>query len=71
MYVLSLNSMFVSIKPETEDNFHTVTMLFCVLRKERTLRKAADVLLIHHYTLLLDPSDGTLASNPPQNFALS
>jgi hypothetical protein len=44
-----------------------VTMLFYVLRKKITLRKVADVLMIHHHTLFLDPNDGTLASIPPQN----
>ena len=68
--ILSLNSVFISIKPKTQDNFHKATMLFYVLRR-KTLRKAADILMIHHCTLFLDPNDGALDSIPPENFALS
>jgi hypothetical protein len=35
IYILSLNSVVVSIKPEAHDNFHVVTTLFRVLRKKK------------------------------------
>ena len=34
MYILSLNSLVISIKPKSGDNFHIVTVLFYVLRKK-------------------------------------
>jgi len=34
IYILSVNSVVISIKPEAQDNIHMVTMLFCVLREK-------------------------------------
>lgn len=34
MYILSLNSLVIGIKPKSQDNFHIVTVLFYVLRKK-------------------------------------